>query len=535
MALDWSELSGNRVSRRTLLRFSLGGVALLGLSACGGSGRSTSNEGGASADAKRGGSITAAWNIDKFLTLDPQLTTGFDQLALLVNVVEGLTRLTPDLDVEGALAESWEVSPDGRTYTFSLRQGVVWHNGDEFNAQDMIFTYQRAIDPGLGSSNANLPPMEVTAPDDYTLVMALEQPSALLLTQVTAVPGAIMGAVNRRAFTEMGPEQYGVMPVGTGPFKITEHEAGDHLTLTRHDKYWEKDFPLLDEVVVDLVPEPATVQSALLSGDIQFAHILRPQSYATLERAGNVTVLSEPGVGWNGMWMNYNSSAAPYLADKRVRIAFAKAINREELIEKALFGQGDPGYGPFNLAIKWAYDENVPKTQDYDLDEAKRLMSEADVSNVKLDFMSTPGFKRTDEVLADMLGKIGVDVELGSVEKSVYAARGYRDSQYSVLHSGSASDADPDDSIYKYFLTDGTTNSFGYSNPQVDELIAQERITPDQGERADLLWQIQKLLIEDVASVFTYHSRDLLGMSTKVMDYQKVPELRSFRTVWLDS
>ncbi|MBF8184222.1 ABC transporter substrate-binding protein [Nonomuraea sp. K274] len=534
MSHDWSELSGDRVSRRTLLRYSLGGAAALTLAACGSSGSPAESAGAGSQQARRGGSIKAAWNIDRFLTLDPQRTTGFDQLALLVNIVEGLTRLTPELDVEGALAESWKVSEDGKTYTFKLRKNVVWHNGDEFDAQDIIFTHQRATDPELGSANANLPPMEVTAPDDHTIVMKLEQPSGLLLTQLTAMPGAIMGAVNKRALTEMGADKYGLTPVGTGPFKVTEHVPGDHLTLTRHDKYWEAGFPLLDEVVIDLVPEPTTVQSALLSGDVQFAHILRPQSYEALRRSPNLVVVSEPGVGWSGMWMNYKSTAAPYLADPRVRLAFAKAIDRKTLIQKALFGQGDPGYGPYSLAVKWAYDPKVPTSQDYDLAGAQKLMSDANVSNVSLDFMTTPGFERTDQVLADMLGKIGVQVRLTSVEKSVYSARGYRDSNYSILHSGSASDPDPDDSVYKYFTTDGATNTFGYSNPKVDDLIAKERVTPGRAERAKILWEIQNLLISDVAAVFTYHSRDLLGMSAQLKGYQKVPELRSLRTVWLD-
>lgn len=531
MSRDWSELSGNRVSRRTLLKFSAGAAAMMSVGACGSEG--PSGEGGG--PAQRGGQMVAAWNLDKFSSLDPQLAVGADQMSLLVNVTEGLTRVTPALDVEGALAESWEVSPDGRTYTFKLRPGVKWHNGDDFTAQDMLFTYERGADPKLGSPSAGglAAIADVKAPDDRTVVFELKQPFAPFLTTITGMPGRILAPVNRRALEEMGADQYGLTPMGTGPFKITEHQIGDHVTLARFDGYWDSKYPFLDEVRIDLIPEPSTVQSALLSGDIHFANILRPQTFQAVESAPSVRATSVPGPNWWGQWLNYESAEAPFLADPRVRLAFAKAVDRQALIEKALFGQGDIGYGVYNLAVKWAYNQNVPKDLGYDPEGAKRLLSEADATGVSVQYMTNPGFQRTDEVMADMLSQIGIDVEMDLVETSVYSQRGYTASNFQMMHSGSAADPDPDDSIYNYFHTKGAYNTFNYANPKADELIDRQRQTSDRDARKTALWELEELLINDVACAFTFHSRDLVGMSQSVTGYEPLPELRSFRTVSL--
>lgn len=532
MTRDWTELSGPRVSRRTLLSFTAGSAALVALGACGSENPSGQKKGGAG---KRGGSITAAWNLDKFSSLDPQMVVGVDQMSLLVNVTEGLTRLTPSLDIEGALAESWEVSQDGRTYTFKLRKGVKWHNGDDFTAQDAVFTYERGVDPALGSPSAGglATIADVKAPDDHTVVFELTDPFAPFLTMVTGMPGRILAPVNKRALEEMGAEQYGLTPMGTGPFKITEHQVGDHLTLTRFDDYWESPYPLLDEVRVDLIPEPSTVQSALLSGDAQFANLLLPQSFKAVEASGNVKALSVPGPNWRGQWLNYKAEGAPFLADPRVRMAFAKAVDREKLVERALFGQGDVGYGVYSLAVKWAYNENVPQTLGYDPEGAKRLLSEADATGVSVEYMTNPAFQRSDEVLADMLTQVGIDVQLDLVETSVYAQRGYTGSDYQMMHSGSAADPDPDDNVFNYFHTTGAYNTYSYENPKADELIERQRRTVDRNERLAVLWELEELLINDVASAFSYHTRDLVAMSQDIGGYEAVPELRSFRTVSL--
>jgi peptide/nickel transport system substrate-binding protein len=533
MSLDWAELSGTRVSRRTLLKFAGAAGAALGVAACGSAGSSA--QGGTGA--KRGGTLTAAWNISGFTSLDPQLIVGQDQMSAMVNVLEGLVRLGPALDVEPALARSWDVSSDGLTYTFHLRDGVKWHNGDDFTAQDMVFTYKRGVQPSLGSpSLGQLGPVSgVEAPDDLTVVFHLSAPYAPFLPSAcSGMPGRILSPVNQRALAKMGAKQYGLTPVGTGPFKITAHNVGNFLTLSRFDDYWDKRYPLLDEIQIKIIPEVSTVQAALESGDAQFAEVVAPESIDALKGAG-VVVSATTGPNWWGLWLNQKSSAAPFFADKRVRLAFAKAINRDLLVTNALFGQGKPGYGPLGPAMGYFYDSGYPKVQAYDLNAAKKLMSDADATGVKVQYMTNAGFQRADEIIANMLSEIGVNVSLDIVETTVYSQRGYSSGDYQMLHSGAADKPDSDFLMYNWFHSKGSYNTYSYTNPKVDALFDQERAAVSNSAQRKILWELQDDLINDVASAFTYHTSDLMGLGKSVRGFVPVCGLCDLRATSLSA
>jgi peptide/nickel transport system substrate-binding protein len=538
MSLNWAELSGSHVSRRTWLKFAGGAALAFGAAACGsppGSSQGASGQG--TSAATRGGTLTAAWNISGFTSLDPQLMVGADQMSAMVNVLEGLVRLGPALDVQPALATSWTVSSDGLTYTFHLRDGVKWHNGDDFTAQDMVFTYKRGIQASLGSpSLGQLGPVSgVEVPNDRTVVFHLSKPYApFLASACTGMPGRILSPVNQRALAKMGAKQYGLTPVGTGPFKITAHNVGSSLTLSRFDDYWDKRYPLLDEIKINIIPEVATVQSALQSGDAQFAEVVAPESVAALKAAG-VTVSATTGPNWWGLWMNYKSAAAPFLADKRVRLAFAKAIDRSRLVSTALFGQGTPGYGPIGPAMGYFYDSGYPAVQAYDLSAAKKLMSDADATGVKVEYMTNAGFQRTDEIIADMLTQIGVNVSTDIVETTVYSQRGYSSGDYQILHSGAADKPDSDFLMYDWFHSKGSYNTAGYSSANVDALFEQERAAVAASDQRKFLWQIQDDLINDAASAFTYHNNDLMGVGQKVHGFAPVCGLCDFRATYLSA
>jgi peptide/nickel transport system substrate-binding protein len=188
----------------------------------------------------------------------------------------------------------------------------------------------------------------------------------------------------------------------------------------------------------------------------------------------------------------------------------------------------------YNRAVKWAHRKDTPQKLAYDPQGAKQLLSQADASGVRVTFMTSPTFKRTDEVIADMLEQVGVHVTLDLAEDSVFSQRAYSDSDYQMLHSGSAADPDPDDSVYEYFHSDGSYNTYGYANPKADALIEQQRQATDEGGRRQALADLEDLLIDDVASAFTFHSRDLVGMAADVHGWEQIPELRSLRTAWVE-
>src|SRR5690606_18366573 len=159
-------------------------------------------------------------------TLDPAQINQVLQFQIASNVLSGLTHITPDLVAEGDLAVDWRVSDDGLEWTFNLREGVTWHNGDPFTADDVVFTYNRSKDPAQSIHSANLVNvLDVVKVDDLTVTLILERPQASLLVKtLERASGRAMTIVNSRAIESMGLEQYGLTPVGTGPFMVTDHQ-----------------------------------------------------------------------------------------------------------------------------------------------------------------------------------------------------------------------------------------------------------------------------------------------------------------------
>jgi peptide/nickel transport system substrate-binding protein len=363
----------------------------------------------------------------------------------------------------------------------------------------------------------------------------MKEPYAPFLPEACpGMPGRILSPVNQRALKQMGATQYALTPVGTGPFKITAHKPGSSMTLSRFDQYWDKRYPLLDEVKIQMIPDVTTVQSALQSGDVQFADELTPESVPAL-KGGGAMIVSKTGPNWWGLWLNYKSPQAPHLADPRVRLAFAKAIDREALVSKALFGAGQAAYGPLGPAMGYFYNKAMPRTQAFDLNGAKKLISDANANGAKIQYMTNPTTKRPDEIIAEMLSNTGVDVSLDLVDTTTYSARGYTSGNYQMLHSGAADKPNPDFLLYNWFDSKGAYNTYSYSSAKANSLINQQRMLQGRAQQRKVLWELQDLLIKDVASAFTYYTNDISGLGKSVQGFTQVCGMSDFRSTWLSS
>lgn len=539
LGLNWEDLSSDRITRRALLRLAIAAGALRYLSPL-------LRPLPVFAQGQPGGELKAAWGVREFTNFDPALVNQVVQFQVTSNVLSGLTHIDAGLIPRADLAESWEVSSDGLTWTFRLRRNVRWHNGDRFNADDVLFTFNRTRDPATGHlSRSILNPVDrLEKMDDFTVRFHMSEPRASFLMKITErASGRALTIVNRRALQELGRE-YTRRPVGTGPFRITEHRLGERVVLEKFPDYHISGRPLLDKVTIFNIEETATLGSALESGQVDFltGNVALPAEIVPRLRANRDIVLStSDDPGFQAIFFNQRRDRREKIGkdrlpsdDPRVRLAVAKAIDRQEFIQKALLGLGVPGYGPIPKAQKQYFrDLSATSPQRFDLENARRLMREAGFPNgFAIKMLTSPLARREGEILADILRRnIRVNVELEVVDFPVQVQRFNTTGQWEWCQIGSGGDPDPDDSIDDWFASRSRFNNFGYSNSQVDGLNDAIKETPDVAKRVRWVQAALDLIARDAPAVFLYHNVDVMAFRRNVRGFVHIPGLRDLDTV----
>jgi len=550
--IDDEALSGPTIDRRTSMRI-LAAAGLTGLAGCAsgpGSPASptpTETDDGMATDTpvndtsdRRGDTMTAAWLIAELNELDPAYTNHTFNIALEVNIFNGLVKLTQSGEFVGDLATDWTV--DGATHTFQLRDDVTFHNGEEFTAEDVAYTIRRTINeetPAAGELALLKDPNEdgVVVQGDYEVELNWEQPYAVAFATLSRGFGRAATVINQTALEEMGREQHKLTPVGTGPFQIDQHVSGEEVTLSRHEDYHETDdsgtqLPYLDGLNVNMVSEPATAVSGTQSGSIEFLQSVPGQSKSDLEQASSITVSSKPLQSWRGL--EFNMTREPF-SSKKFRKGVAKLIDAERFVQTALFGDALPAVGPLNPELPPTRDDK-PQVQAYDPEEGERLIRESGYEGVEFNVMARSSELRMSKVMRQMLDESSViTVELNQVPASEFG-QNINNMTYDTWIGGAGHSADPDGSLWNFYIgKDGIWNWTGYDNEQVTEWLEQQRATTDPEERAELIFKIEDRIMEDAPHAFTHHQNGTYAHQSYVKGMRHVPGLRPFHTVWLDN
>jgi peptide/nickel transport system substrate-binding protein len=539
--VDWSVLSGPRVSRRTLLAVAAatgatgyaGRLALVGAAPS----RPAVTTPLRAQEGTPGGTLRLGFGISQIPNLDPaQVNLGIIAGELVSNIFSSLVQFDTELGLVPDLAETWTVSEDGLAYSFTLREGLTFHNGDPLVAGDLVYTYERTTNPDFASPHANKLALveSVDAPDDVTFNLTLSAPFApFLAVACSRGPGRALTPVSRRAVEEMGDEQFNRTPVGAGPFAFVAEgsDLNAGFTLTAFDGWWGGR-PFLDAIEVTLIAEPSVSVSALEAGDVDMLDIVPAIGVAQLRDFPDVALVEVPGTNWYGLAMNYQR---PPWDNHDARLAVARAINREDLVERGLFGLADVGVGPIAPAFAWAYGAPDPAAspQAFDLAAAQELAESAEITGLQPTMMETVGNTRRAEVIRAQLADLGLDVQIDALQQTAWNER-WEAKDFDWIVTGSVVDADPDDNLWNFFYSEGPWNTYSYSNADVDLMLEETRTTADQAERGELFQNIRSILEEDIAFVFLYHTRDITGFYTYVQGYQPIPEMRYLETVWLD-
>lgn len=459
-------------------------------------------------------------------TLDPHKTTGSaDKPAF--DIFNALTRGGVNGEPIPDLAESWE-NPDPKTYIFKLHKNVKFHNGRPFTAKDVVFSYNRVLDPALGSRYrgqlTQIDTMEII--DDYTLKITLKEPFAPFLVYLQDV----------RIVAEETVDQLASKPIGTGPFQFVEWVPNDHMTLKKNPDYWQEGLPKVDQIIYQIARDTQSMKVAFKTGqlDMLLSGGLTPQDIKELGGIKGVVLYSPPVEARYALLLL--DCAHPPTNDVRVRRAVAHAVNREVMSKLIYDGVYPPAYTLFP-PDHWAYNPYILQPE-YDLKKAEALFKEAGVKKLTFTtWAAYPEYIQQGEILQQELSKIGVELEIIALETSQFIAAVYpKDKEYNIANTSYLREIDPDGWL-KYYYSDKASagNETNYNNSEIDALLIQARSELDQAKRKVLYDEIQKIIVQDVPKITLVFVKTIIPAYDYVRDFS-VPykgDEPYLREVWL--
>ncbi|MFN3634694.1 MAG: ABC transporter substrate-binding protein [Rhizobium rhizophilum] len=467
-------------------------------------------------------------------SLDPHTVTATNDFRILVNVYDGLVRFKDGtLEVEPALAESWDISEDGKTYTFKLRQGVKFHDGSDFNAEAVKFNFDRMLkedhpfySTGPFPLSFNFASVEaVNAIDPQTVEFKLSEAFAPFLSNLAYPTGLIVSP----AAVEQHGADYGRNPSGTGPFKFVEWQSSQRVVIERNPDYWDG-AASLEAVVFRPITDANTRVAEMMAGGIDVMVEVPPDNLATFKQDAGFAVAEQAGPHvWFGI---LNTRSGPF-ADKRVRQAANYAVNKETLVNDVLQGTATVAAGPIPPAFNWV--ESAVEPYAHDPEKAKALLAEAGVDNPQLTFYVTEGgsgmldpITMGAAIQAD-LQAVGFSVKIETYEWNTFLGRvnegleGKADMAEMAWMTN-----DPDTLPYLALRSDalpdkGGFNSGYYSNPEVDALLEKARTSTDQAERGKLYGQVQQIVHEDAPWLFVANWKQNAVTTAAVQGFKLQP------------
>ena len=428
-------------------------------------------------------------------TLDPMLTTIGDEYIYDMLVFNGLTRIREDLTLEGDLAASWSASADIKTWTFHLRPGVKFHNGTTLVADDVVAFFRRMMDPATAAPTRSQFDMidTVSASDAATVVFTLSIPyggfaDILGDRQVKITPRGIDAAKT---------------PIGTGPFRFVSYTPGDRLVMARNPDYFEPGLPKLDGVELRVIPEMSVKVAALQAGDFDVVWDLPLDQVKTLQSNPALRVDNVPTASWDGAVMN---NLIPPFNDKRVRQAFHLAVDKADVVELTLFGQGVETISPIPPSHPfYAKDLVVPKA---DPAASRKLLAEAGYPQGVRVAIVAPVGRPVRERLAVTLQQLakagGFDLQVQRVPYSNFNAE--ISGKAPLYIDGFFGRPTVDTSVYAFLHSQGSWNErlWHYSDGAVDKPLDAARLTADLAVQKEQYIAFQTALVADPASFFAY-------------------------------
>jgi peptide/nickel transport system substrate-binding protein len=458
-------------------------------------------------------------------TLPQQLPT-----TMVAKVVfSTLTRYRPgDLQPVGDLATSWVAADDGRVWVFKLKRGVRWHDGRPFTAADVKFTYENIVNPRVRALfRSTLRGLrQVDALDDYTVRLEFDAPyPSLPIVLAWNIPIAPKHLLEGKDLNDLS--DFAQRPVGTGPFRYKEAVKGSHITVEANPDYYGG-APKLKSIVFKVIPDINTVVAQLRTGELDLA-VIEAVHKEALERVPHLQfkITELP----SAFYIALNNTRWPF-TERLVRQALMYGLNRELMVRQILKGTAPLAAGAYANAFG-PFVNTALKPYPFDVNKARQLLAEAGFRPGPDGVLVKDGRRLAFELMVDRGNpvreqialvtqqawkQLGADVKLTVEEWSVYIRRGNAlPGDYDARTGWRITPPDPDKT--PEYTTGGVNNHYGYSNPEVDRLMAAARQTIDRRKRIELYHKLQELIYQDVPVVWIYYQTEILAMNKRVQGY----------------
>ncbi|MFQ5850403.1 MAG: ABC transporter substrate-binding protein [Candidatus Binatia bacterium] len=464
---------------------------------------------------RRGGTLIIALGSDP-TTLNCGIESSQIVATVAAQMYSGLIHMDKESSPHPELAKSWNISADGLTYTFHLRDDVKWQDGEALTSADVKFSLEKLVGKYNARARAAYRKIKsVEAPDRYTVIVRLKQPYSPLMKVLTAHDGCIMPRhIYQGTDVLMNPHNM-KDPIGTGPFKFKEWVKGDHITLIRNKNYFKKGRPFLDRVIFKVIPNAASRAIAFETGEVDMivGSISFPyQAVDRLRKLPNIRLVDLGTPSVIGPHFNYIDN--PILAKRKVRMAVAHAIDKKFIVDKGFRGIGKVIDSIIPAGIPWAYNPNVPK-YPYNIEKANRLLDEAGYPrkgsgmrfSLRLAFESgNVNSERPAEIIREQLKRVGIDIKLDRLERSVMLTKIFKKYDFDMWWGPLTTKGHPALGVARLYISGNIrprpfTNFTRYRNPRVDKLFDLAVATPKREEMVKAYHKVQEIIMRDLPMV----------------------------------
>jgi len=471
---------------------------------------------------------------DEAADLDPHWQNALARAQRTQIMYSYLVQADKDLRIQPDLAEKWEISPDGKTYTFSLRKGVKFHNGRELTSEDVKYSIERIRDPNKASQGKALMASvdNVDTSDKYTAKITLKEPDSGLLAAFTSAWGAIVAKED----VEKNGGTLEKADGGSGPYMLEEWIPKQSLKLKRFPDYYDKNVAFLDGITFQVIPEESAIIAQLRSGSVHLTALKDNKNYQVVKDVATLDTLRGSRLGFD--YLNIDNQREPFNKIE-VRQALQYALDRDEFLAVCTSGLGQL-ISPVPPALKdYTLDPKSFPEYKQDLAKAKELLAKAGLPNgFKTSIDIIPQFATMvtgSQVLADQLKKIGIELEIKQYEYGVWLDR-FNAHQFELAWNVTGGNADPDPLLRSRLHSKVGSNQNNSTDTEIDKLLEEGKAITDLAKRKEHYANVQKVLVQKVPQVWMF-SGDLIHVMKKtVKGYESHPSsfFQGLVTTWLE-